>query len=140
MKNHNFRIVVITSLLIAVSSCSFTKDKQIAESAVVQFHNQYSSAQFHEIYNQADKGFRKSADEAKFVEYAEAVRRKLGTVRQASQTSWHVNSTTDGTVVTLSYDTEFSEGKGTEQFAFHIVGDKALLYGYNVNSPLLVTR
>ena len=43
-------------------------------------------------------------------------------------------------MVTLNYDTDFSEGKGTEQFVFHVTGDKALLYSYNVNSPLLITR
>jgi len=140
MNNQNFRIFVIASLLFAASSCSFTKGKSLAESAVAQFHNQYNSGQFHEIYVQADEGFRKSSNEASLVEYLEAMRRKLGTVKQANQTGWHVNATPAGTMVTLGYDVEFSHGKGTEQFVFRVTGDKALLYSFNVNSPLLITR
>jgi hypothetical protein len=51
-----------------------------------------------------------------------------------------VNATPTGKLVTLAYDVEFSEGKGTEQFVFHVSGDKAFLFNYNVNSPLLITK
>lgn len=80
------------------------------------------------------------ASEADFVSLLEALRRKLGTVKQAEQAGWHVNATPIGTMVTLGYNVEFSEGKGTEQFVFRISGDKAMLYNYNVNSPLLITK
>jgi hypothetical protein len=93
-----------------------------------------------DIYNQADEGFRKSGNEASLVEYLQALQRKHGTVKQSHETGWHVNTTPGGTMVTIGYDVEFSEGKGTEQFVFRISGDKALLYSYNVNSPLLITR
>jgi hypothetical protein len=51
-----------------------------------------------------------------------------------------VNATPAGTMVTLVYDVDFSEGKGTEQFVFRINDEKALLFNYNVNSPLLITK
>lgn len=130
----------IAILLVTISSCSFTKGKGLAESAVAQFHSQYNSGQFREIYNQADEDLRKSGSEENFVEILEALRRKLGIVKQANQTGWHVNANSMGTTVTLGYEVEFSEGKGTEQFVFRISGDKALLYHYNVNSPLLITK
>ena len=139
----NRRIItqlLFTFLLIAATSCSFTKGKQVAESAVGQFHNQYNAGQFHDIYNQADDGFKRSDSEAHLVQFFEALQRKLGTVKDANQTGWHVNATTNGTIVTLAYDTEFSEGKGTEEFVFRVNGDKALLYNYHVNSPLLLTK
>jgi len=68
------------------------------------------------------------------------VQRKLDTVKETHSSGWSVNTTTAGTMATLSYDVDFSEGKGREQFIFHISGDKALLYHYNVNSPLLITK
>jgi hypothetical protein len=127
-------------LLAASSSCSFAKGKGIAEAAVVQFHNQYNAGQFHEIYGQVDDGFKKAVSEADFIALLEAVHRKLGTVKQANAAGWGINTTPLGTVATLGYDVEFSEGKATEQFVFRISGDKALLYNYNVNSPLLITK
>lgn len=135
--------VILVALLVAGSSCSLTaitKGKGTAEDAVAQFHNQYNAGQFREIYDQADEAFKKSGSDAEFIPILEAMRRKLGTVKHAEQAGWHVNATTEGTFVTLGYTVEFSEGKGTEQFVFRIRGDKAALYNFNVNSPLLITK
>jgi uncharacterized protein DUF4019 len=133
-------LAFIAALLGVVNSCSLTKGKEIGEHAVVQFHNQFNAGQYHEIYAQSDDGFRKATSEADALALFEAVRRKLGTIKNSTQTRWHVNATPGGTRVILAYDVEFSEGKGTEEFVFHINGDKALLFNYNVNSPLLITR
>ena len=133
-------LILLAVLLAAGNSCSLTKGKGIAEAAVVQFHNQFNALQFHEIYSQADDGFKKAASEADFITLLEAVHRKLGTVKQSNPAGWGINATPQGTMATLGYDVEFSEGKGREQFVFHISGDKALLYNYNVNSPLLITK
>ena len=130
----------IVALQFAVSSCSLTKGKEMGERAADQFHNQFNASQYHEIYVQSDEGFRKSTSEADTVALFEAIRRKLGTVKNAKPTAWRVNAASTGTVITLAYDVEYSEGKGTEQFAFQVRGDKALLFNYNVNSPLLITK
>jgi len=140
MNKRNIKQLLLTSLLITATSCSFTKGKALAESAVTQFHNQYNAGQFHDIYNQADDGFKKSDTESHMVEFFEALHRKLGPVKGANQTGWYVNATTDGTIVTLRYEMELSEGKGSEEFVFRVNGDKALLYNYHVNSPLLITK
>ena len=135
-----FSLMVVIAVLATGSSCSFTKGKGMAEAAVAQFHNQYNAGQFQEIYAQADEEFKKSASEADFVSLLEALRRKLGTVGKAEQAGWNVHATPMGTMVALGYNVEFSEGKGAEQFVFRVSGDKAMLYNYNVNSPLLITK
>lgn len=143
MRNETKRrlsILVVAALLLAASSCSLTKGKGISEAAVAQFHNQYNAGQFHEIYEQADDEFKKAGTEEQFVTLLEALRKKLGTVKQSEQTGWRVNATPNGTMVSLGYNVEFTEGKGTEEFVFHVSGDKAMLYNYNVNSPLLITK
>ena len=129
-----------TALFVVLTSCSFTKGKANGEQAVVKFHNQFNAGQYHEIYAQSDDGFRKATSEADALALFEAVRRKLGTVKNSTQTRWHVNATPAGTMVSLAYDVEFSEGKGSEEFVFHLDGDKALLFNYHVNSPLLITK
>jgi hypothetical protein len=139
-KHRTSILFIVAALLAGSSSCSLAKGKGLAEAAVAQFHNQFNAEQFREIYGQADEGFKKSSSEAETLAFLEAVRRKLGTVKQSSQSSWHVNSTPMGTMATVVYDVEFSEGKGTEQFVFLITDDKATLYNYNVNSPLLITK
>jgi hypothetical protein len=133
-------LTLIAGMLVTVSSCSLTKSKEIGERAVVEFHNQFNAGQYHQIYAQSDEGFRKATSEADTLALFDAIRRKLGSVKNSTQRSWNVNATSSGTLVSLAYEVEFSEGKGTEQFVFHLSGDKALLFNYNVNSPLLITK
>jgi hypothetical protein len=40
----------------------------------------------------------------------------------------------------MGYETDFSEGKGQENFVFEMKNGQALLVGYHVNSPLLITK
>lgn len=135
-----FALALSIGLLLTIGSCGLAKGKEIGERAVDEFHNQLNAGQYHEIYVQSDEAFRKAVSEPDAVALFEAVRRKLGIVRSSNQTLWHVKTTTEGTLVTLVYDVEFSEGKGTEQFVFHISGESALLFNYNVNSPLFITK
>jgi diacylglycerol kinase family enzyme len=137
----NLPLLIVAVLLLATGmSCSFTKSKGIAEAAVKQFHDRYNAGQYHEIYVETDEGFKKAASEVDFTALMEAVQRKLGAVKKSDSLSWGVNTTTGGTIATVSYNVDFAEGKGTEQFAFHITGDKALLFNYNINSPALVIK
>lgn len=140
MKRTN-RFVFFVILLIALQvSCGVKKGRESAERAVEKFHNQLNAGQFHEIYAEADEGFRQAISEGDATALFDAVRRKLGTVQEAKAAGWHVNANTAGTFWTLGYDVMFSEGKAVEQFVFKIDGEKALLFNYNVNSPLLITR
>jgi hypothetical protein len=135
------RYVVLLLLVVALqASCGVKQIRDTAARAVEKFHNQLNAGQFHEIYVESDEGFRKAATERDAVALFDAVRRNLGTVQDAKQTGWHVNRTGNGTVITLGYDVQFSEGKAVEQFVFRFSGDKATLFNYNINSPLLVTK
>jgi hypothetical protein len=134
------KVILLIGLLVLISACSLTKGKATAEAAAVKFHNQFNAGKFQEIYAQADEGFKKSVSENDFIAMLEAVQRKLGMVREDHSTSWAVNTTTAGTMATLGYDVDFTAGKASEEFVFHISGDQALLYHYNVNSPLLITK
>ena len=132
---------IITFIFAALTvSCSLTKGKEQGERAVEEFHRQFNDGQYQEIYRQGDDKFREAVNEAEFVEFLGAVKRKIGSVNKATPTGWNVNATMMGTVVTLGYEVEFSDGKGVEQFSFLVSGEQAKLLRYDVNSPLLITR
>jgi hypothetical protein len=133
-------LIFVGALLLTAGACGITKHKENAEQAVTKFHQQLNAAQYHEMYVQSDKGFQDSTSEADAVAIFEGVHRKLGNVNNATSAGWHVNATPGGTFVTLGYNVDFSEGKGTEQFVFKMNGNQALLFNYNVNSPLLITK
>ncbi len=133
-------LALAATLLAAADACSMVKGRETAGRAVSRFHDQLNSGSYLDIYRQTDEGFQKATAEADARALFEAVRRKLGTVKNANQIGWGVNATTGGTVVRLAYDTEFTEGRATEQFVFYVSGDNARLFQYNIVSPLLITR
>jgi hypothetical protein len=133
-------LICISLLVLASTSCSLTKGKETSERAVNKFHSQLNASQFHEIYAQTDEAFRKAMSEPDAIAYFEAVHRKLGDVKDSRMAGWRVNATPLGTMVNMGYQVEFAEGKGTEDFMFHVTGDQALLVNYTVNSPLLITK
>lgn len=140
MNKINLLIIGTIFLFVTISCSSIMKGKNLAEPAAEKFHSQYDAKEFGAIYAQADDGFKKVVPEDKWKELLEKVHEKLGKVKKADSTGWKVNTTNGMTIATITYDVEFSEGKGTEEFMFHIVDEKALLYNYEVNSPLLITK
>jgi hypothetical protein len=133
-------LLLLTLTLAITTSCSLSKSKEISEAAVKRFHDQFNAGKYTDIYTEADEEFKKVATEQELVDLLQAVQRKLGTVKDVKGSSWGVNTTTSGTMASLSYDVDFREGRAAEQFVFHITGNRAKLVRYNINSPLLITK
>ena len=132
--------MLVLVLALTGVSCSITKHKENAERAVAKFHQQLNAEQYAEIYKESDKLFKENVSEADGTALFGAVHAKLGSVKNANLQGWNVNATSNGTIVRLQYDVDFSEGKGTEQFGYLINGNEALLVRYDINSPLLITK
>jgi hypothetical protein len=136
-------LVFVAALLVLVTSCSGRKGKEIGERAVARVHDQFNTGHYHDIYAQADEEFRegigrKGTGETDTLAWFDAVHRKLGTVKTANETEWHVDG--HGTVVNLFYNTQFTEGNAQEHFIFFVSGDNARLSYYGIDSPLLTKR
>jgi hypothetical protein len=115
------------------------KAKKAAEGSVVNFHAQLNAAQYHDIYSRASDDFQKSGTEAEITEFFAAVHRKLGNAKDAKEQSFFVNFTTAGTVVTLTYKTEFDSGSATEQFVWK-GSSEPVLVNYRIDSRALITK
>lgn len=140
MNKANLLIIGAIFFFLTISCSSIMKGKELAGPAVEKFHAQFNAGQYDEIYNEAGDEFKQSVSKDQLVKLLTVVRQKLGTVDKSDSTGWHVNTDTSGTIATVTYDVEFSEGKGTEEFMFKVTDDKALLYNYKINSPLLLTK
>jgi len=113
---------------------------EMSDQTVTQFHNQFNTGQFHEIYIAATDDFRRDTTEADMLSYLEAVRRKLGTVENSQQAGWRVSARPLGWIYERKYETEFSDGKGTESFVILLRDDKGWLQDYKVDSPALILK
>jgi hypothetical protein len=136
----NFSICLVILVFVGAACSTFTKGKAAGEKAVENFHAQLNAEKYDEIYEQSSKEFQASDSKENIVKFLQAVHKKLGSVKNASSQGWHVNTTPMGTVVTLSYETEFDNDKGVESFTFYMSGDDAKLAGYNVNAKKLITE
>ena len=141
MKNKlNLTIACIVLAFVALGCTSMMKGKGAAEPAVAKFHQQFNDKQFTQIYAESSSKLKEITTEQELIELFDAIHRKLGTVKDAKATGWNVNSTPGGTFVNMTYDTEFTDGKGAEQFVFEMDGDKAILVSYHINSKELITK
>jgi hypothetical protein len=136
----NISVVVLAIVVVLLSACAgMGKSKEIAERAVEIFHSQLDSERYVEIYADAEEEFKKSGSQEQFEKLMKAIHQKLGKVQATNQTSWLVN-VGSGAVVTLTYNTDFADGKATEQFVWHVRGNRASLLNYTINSADLVTK
>jgi|ERR1043166_1764180 hypothetical protein len=95
---------------------------------------------FGDVYATAGPGLRQAVTEDKFLEFMDALDRKLGPWESASEPAWNVTRTTNGHFVRLTYESRFARGIAAEQFVWQIQNGRASFTGYYVNSPLLVTN
>lgn len=121
-------------------SCSVDEYKSLAESEVPKFHGSLDEAKFENLYNQSSDDLKKVASKEDFIKLVKAVHEKLGNVVQTKSTSYNVNYHTSGTFVTLTYDTNFTKGKGSEKFVYQIRDKTPILNGYWINSTDLIAN
>jgi hypothetical protein len=129
--------------IVIATACAGFAAKGTAEDAVARFHQQLDAEQFEQIYENADELFKNATTRTQFTEILAAVHRKLGNVVSSKQTGFHsrdqagVNS---GSYISMTYDTQFAEGRGTESFNWRVTGSGVKLVGYNINSAALITN
>src|SRR5258708_6013539 len=130
-------ILLLVALFTATTSCSFSKEREIAEQSVAKFHDELNSEKYQEIYQNGDAELRQAQSQAGTLAYFNTIHQKLGDVKSTTQVRWQVMKFSTETIATLWYDTEFAQGKAHELFIFVLSGDKAVLRKYGVNSPLI---
>jgi len=111
---------------------------QMAEPAVAQFHQELNAGQYSAICDQAAEGFCKSGPNGGAGRLFENVHNKLGDMTGTKQGAWNVNTTTNGTFVTIQYDTTFASGQALETFTWIKTGNALKLYRYNIQSDALL--
>jgi hypothetical protein len=108
---------------------------------VGKFHRALDAGDLRAIWRQADPALRQGAQRAELEKVLDAVHRKLGRVEQARQVGWNANATTDGSFVTLTYQTAFERGSGLEQFVYRKGdGGRIALTGYSIESQDMMLK
>ncbi|KQM18817.1 DUF4019 domain-containing protein [Novosphingobium sp. Leaf2] len=129
------RTVLVVLAASALAACNVQESIRNADAEVAQFHRSLDAGSWGAVWDSSDPALRQATPRAQWVKLLEAVHRKLGNVKSTKQVGWNANTSTNGSFVTVTTETVFERGKGTEQFVFHKgEADKLALVGYSIQS------
>jgi Protein of unknown function (DUF4019) len=114
------------------------RGRQLAETAVREFHRNFNTGQYEQVYLAADPTFAQNANHEELLKLLEAVHRKLGDAKSEKLLSLNVNTLPSGTFIITRYTTVFTLGTATETFTWIKRGSTLKLYGYNIQSNALI--
>jgi hypothetical protein len=101
--------------------------------SVETFRFAWMKEDYYQLYEASDPAFKEKVTYEQFTQFMHSMRNKLGEIRASSSVGEEVTYTTTGTLVVLTYSTEFTKGKASEQFAWIIKEDRSSLYNYTIN-------
>lgn len=133
------RILLPLLAALAFSGCSTQKNFQEAERATDEFHLQMAKGNYGGIYDATGAPFKATTSRELLIGMLQRINRKLGPCGDPNRQGFNVNYNTGGTFVMMSYTRKCANGPLEESFTWRIEGDKAVLYGYHANSPVLAT-
>lgn len=118
-----------------LAGCGIKESFKDADAEVGKFHHALDAGNWQKLWSEADPDLRKASSREQFGKLLGAVHQKLGSVKESKQVGWNANSGTGGTFVTVTMQTTFQKGAGTEEFVYRKNGEgKLALAGYNIQS------
>lgn len=140
-KNTLGGVIGLILLIVAVIGCNAgTEGRPAAEKAVERFHNMLNDERYAEIYADLDPKFKEVTTEQEMTDILQAVHIKLGKVVSSKNQMWRANSFNLETQLIVDQETQFEQGKASEEFRFLYSGKKVSLFAYNINSKELITK
>lgn len=131
-------LVLLAACAFALAGCGLLDGVAAAEEAVITFHERYNASSFDAMYDAGAQDLRATEARSEFITTLTSLRAKLGQVRESRRTAFNSRIDSDGTFIELEYETDFENGKGTEEFTWAISDGQATLLGYNVTSRALL--
>ena len=127
----------LIGVVLALASCGAKQDTDQAEAQVAAFHRAYEVENFAQLWDRSAPTMKELTPRAQFLELMHTMRGKLGAFKSARQVGWNVNYATGGSQITLTYETTFANGPGTETFVYDTSNPPRLM-GWHVVSPALL--
>jgi len=119
-------------LVAMIAGCSLSADRNLAEKEVARFHALLGDGRFAEIYAGASQELKNGTSEADCIRMLDTFHRKAGAMQKTQKIGWRVHTAPPGTLVSLTYRTQYAGGEAIEEFDYRIKDGTPLLvrYGY----------
>lgn len=131
--------IVVLAFLMWQCGSAIMAGRKLSNASVQEFHQELNGAEYAQIVDGADEGFRHSGTTRdELIRFLQAVHTKLGNAGESSLRNITVNATTGGTFVITVYQTKFDRGDAIEKFTWMKRRGELFLYGYNIQSNALI--
>jgi hypothetical protein len=134
------QLCVLIVSVSALYACSTTRDLNKGKAAIATFHERLNAGLADAIYTDATPEYQKAVTPESNRQLITGVLRKLGKAGEFQTTTWNINYSTNGEVISIQTEAMFANGKATESFQLRIAGDHVLIQAWNINSPLFITN
>lgn len=131
MRNIGWPVAVMA---IALSGCAGIGSSKESEQQVAAFHKQLDAGNYAAIYQASGTDLKTATSEQDFTRLLTAVHTKLGNVKTAELVQTNIISGTGGSTATLTYQTKFERGTGTEIFVYAGAKPVPVLIEYTIQS------
>ena len=139
--NRLARYLVPFAAAAMLAGCGVKESFQDASVEVSEFHAALDADKWQGLWSGGDPQLRKTTTRDRFGKLLDAVHRKLGKVRESKQIGWNAEAAAGGTFLTLTMQTTFEKGSGTEQFVYRKGdGSKLTLVSYTIQSQDMMTN
>lgn len=113
--------------------------RKLSNLAVQHFHEEMNGAEYAQIVDEADEGFRHSGmTRDQLMKFLNAIHARMGNAGNSNLRNIEVQANTGGTFVITVYRTKFDRGDAVETFTWLKKNGELLLYDYKIESNALV--
>lgn len=123
---------------VLLAACNPIAQMNDADEQIDLFHERYSAGEFDAIYRDSAPEFREAVKQDEWANLLQTVSGRLGAVEDSSQTGVNVNASNGVTTTTITRDTTYEQGEGTETFIYSGSGDDMALMNWEVVSDQLI--
>lgn len=132
MTNGFWKGLIAGLAALALAACGIKQSFADAETEVQVFHQRYDAEQYSVIWREGEPRLRSKGDYKQFETFLAGIHKALGKLRSTKQVGWNANQVNAGTLIVLTYESQFERGRAWEAFTFAPVGEKVKLVGYYI--------
>ncbi len=119
---------------------AFVNGRNLADTAVRQFHEELNEGRYQDILGQADEGFSDGATDQDPLKFFSGLHAKLGDADAATLVSLKVDIGFGDSLLVCEYNTTFAAGSAVETFTWKKTGGTLRLSGYTVVSNAILSN
>jgi len=135
MKFRNFLMVLA---VIFIAACNPMEQLGAAEEKIEAFQARYNDRDASVLYRMTGEDFRAATTREQMDGLVALFSGRLGRIESSERTGFNSQFKNGLNITTITMETQFEQGAGTETFVFHGTGEDMELVGWTVNSPRLM--